>query len=257
MKDIPNFEGLYSATETGQIWSHYKNRFLTPTKSKNGYLKVILIKNKIPYNKMVHRLIAETFLPNPLNYPMVNHKDENKANNKVENLEWCDARYNANYGTNPTRLRERMKTFLKEHPDFNRGKNNPSAIPIKCIETQEIFDTFTQAIQWCGLASTACLTDYFNGKQKTAGKHPITKQKLHWEKYENNQWVSAKPYPSRKLLTKNYKTQSVKCIETGEIFDSITIAQNKYNIKHIGECCSGNRKTAGGKHWEYVQKNET
>lgn len=251
MKEIPGFENLYSATEDGHIWSHYKNRFLSPSLGKNGYLKVTLIKDKHQYTKLVHRLIAETFLPNPNNLPVVNHKDENKSNNNIINLEWCNYQYNSNYGNNPKIQSAKMTNFLENHPDFNKGKNNAKSIPIKCLETEEIFDTFSAAAKWCGLKDTTCFTDYFKGRQSSAGTHPITKQKLHWQKFENNIWIDAIPYQP-KIRNTQYYSRRIKCIETQEIFNSIKDAQNYYKISHISECCNGSRKTAGGKHWIYI-----
>lgn len=78
---------------------------------KDGYQIVCLRNNGKAYYLKVHRLVAMAFIPNPLNLPMINHKDENKQNNIPENLEWCDAKYNTNYGTN----RERAKRFGKDH----------------------------------------------------------------------------------------------------------------------------------------------
>lgn len=99
MKEIKNFEELYQVNELGQIWSIKNKKYLKQTLCKNGYLYVGLHKNKIRKNMLVHRIVAEAFLPNPNNLPEVNHKDENPQNNSVDNLEWCDSRYNKNYGT--------------------------------------------------------------------------------------------------------------------------------------------------------------
>ena len=67
----------------------------------NGYYRVTLYAGNRAHKKqyMVHRLVAEHFIENPHNYPYINHKDENKLNNVVDNLEWCTAKYNSNYGT--------------------------------------------------------------------------------------------------------------------------------------------------------------
>lgn len=251
MKDIPKFEGLYAATEDGKIWSYYKNKFLKTTLTKEGYLKVVLVKNKIHYNKLVHRLIAQTFLENPNNLPIINHKDENKINNSINNLEWCDYKYNSNYGTLPEKLSKKMKNFLRTHPDFMKGKNNHKSIPIKCIETNQIFETYTDAAKWCKLKDVTCFIDYFKGKQGSAGKHPETKEKLHWLKFEDNEWREAIKYVNKKR-SNDYLKKKIKCIETNEIFNSITEAEKKYNCRHISECCNKKRLTAGGKHWEYV-----
>ena len=88
IKDIPGFECLYACDTKGQIWSYYTNKFLSPSKSKRGYLHIVLIKDKKRYDYRVHRLIAMTFLENPENKEQVNHIDGNKMNNCVDNLEW-------------------------------------------------------------------------------------------------------------------------------------------------------------------------
>lgn len=251
MKDIPEFEQLYAATQDGQIWSHYKNKFLKPITNKAGYLKVTLVKNKTKYSKLIHRLIAQTYLPNPNNYPIVNHKDENKANNNINNLQWCNYTYNSNYGSNPVKAKQRMQQYIKQHPNFNKGKNNPKSIQIKCAETDKTFESFSAAAKWCHLSSTTSFTDYFKGEQSYVGLHPQTNEKLHWIKIIDGQEIYPIPYQSIQREN-NYLKKSVLCIETNEIFKSIKEAQNFYNIRHIGECCSGRRKTAGGKHWQFI-----
>ena len=101
-KPIPDYEEYY-ATNFGRIWSDKTKTWLKQSlrgdKTTNSmYLSVTLCKEGVRKSFTVHRLIALTFLPNPNNLPQVNHKDENKMNNKVENLEWCDSQYNIAYG---------------------------------------------------------------------------------------------------------------------------------------------------------------
>ena len=71
---------------------------MKPHIQKNGYAYVSLYKNKSLKAMRLHRIVATAFIPNPDNYPVINHIDENKANNMVENLEWCTHKYNSNYG---------------------------------------------------------------------------------------------------------------------------------------------------------------
>ena len=110
MKDIKNYEGIYAITEDGKVWSYKNNKWLKPIKVK-GYLRVQLCKEGKRPAYLVHRLVAETYLPNPNNLPCVNHKDEDKTNNDVSNLEWCTVAYNNSYGTHLTQL---MKSIYCE-----------------------------------------------------------------------------------------------------------------------------------------------
>ena len=118
-RDIPNFEGLYLISNFGNVKSverfkrnntgtqfvNERLRVLNP--DKDGYLKVCLSKDGKHYVKSIHRLVAEAFIPNPDNLPVINHKNEDKQDNRVENLEWCTVQYNTMYGTG--RIRTSMK----------------------------------------------------------------------------------------------------------------------------------------------------
>lgn len=99
MKDIVGYEGLYAVTSCGKVWSYKNKMFLKPWDDGHGYLRVRLHRDGEVKNHFVHRLVAMAYIPNPENLPQINHKDENKANNCLQNLEWCDASYNTNYGT--------------------------------------------------------------------------------------------------------------------------------------------------------------
>lgn len=79
---------------------HWPDRELKPCVTPNGYMLALIWNEKVKFRDLVHRLVAKTFIPNPENLPQVNHKDENKQNNCVENLEFCTASYNQRYGTN-------------------------------------------------------------------------------------------------------------------------------------------------------------
>lgn len=95
-KEIESFPG-YWIYENGQIWSNSKKDFKKLTITPNGYLKVCLYKNNNQYNFLVHRLVAETFIPNPENKPCINHIDLDKTNNNVNNLEWVTYKENNNH----------------------------------------------------------------------------------------------------------------------------------------------------------------
>lgn len=121
-QDIPGYEGYYQISTYGnvrsverRIWggkAYYKVPSRNKTLSKNNwdYYVVRLSKDGADRDFLVHRLVADTFIPNPQNCPQINHKDEDKTNNRVENLEWCTQQYNNCYGTRNARVSEKMKT---------------------------------------------------------------------------------------------------------------------------------------------------
>lgn len=98
-KDIAGYEGLYQVSNLGNVKSFHKGkeRILKPGIEQWGYYHVILCKDGIQQKYRLHRLVAEVFLQNPNNLPEVNHKDENKKNNRVDNLEWCTSSYNKRF----------------------------------------------------------------------------------------------------------------------------------------------------------------
>ena len=100
-----SIDDRYSISNFGRVKSNYANkeRILKPYKNQRGYLMVSIRHAGIQKTMQVHRLVANAFIPNPDNLPEVNHKDEDKTNNCVDNLEWCTTEYNCNYGTRNVR----------------------------------------------------------------------------------------------------------------------------------------------------------
>ena len=90
-----------------------KGRRLKPFKTSTGYLRLALKINGRGENHFVHRLVAEAFVPNPNNYPCINHKDENPANNRADNLEWCSHKYNNDYGGRKSKVFKSRETNQK------------------------------------------------------------------------------------------------------------------------------------------------
>ena len=105
-KDIKGYEGSYQVSNLGRVKSlkYQKNRILKTILHNNNYYFVTLCNKDNCKNYSVHRLVAQAFIPNPNNYPVVNHKDEDKSNNKADNLEWCTIEYNNNYGNHNKRV---------------------------------------------------------------------------------------------------------------------------------------------------------
>lgn len=113
-KDIEGYEGLYQVSNFGNVKSLNYNRtgkekILKSKKDKDGYLQFSLCKNGKVKHFKTHRLVALAFIPNLENLPQVNHKDENKENNHVDNLEWVSPKENINYGTRNKKVSEALK----------------------------------------------------------------------------------------------------------------------------------------------------
>lgn len=102
-------EGItdYKVNENGEVYSIKRNKILKQYEKKN-YLGVYLYQDNKRKFRLIHRLVANAFIPNPNNLPQINHKDENSKNNNFDNLEWCTQKYNNNYGTYKIRARKRM-----------------------------------------------------------------------------------------------------------------------------------------------------
>lgn len=105
MKDIQGYEGLYFACDSGRIFANPSNKrpkgcFLSPWLIGNGYEMVMLYKDRVPKKFLIHRLIAQSFVPNPNNLPEVNHKNGNRRDNRPENLEWCTSKQNKRHAWN-------------------------------------------------------------------------------------------------------------------------------------------------------------
>lgn len=123
-RDIEGYHN-YQVSNLGRVKSlNYnktgKEKILKNSKNKDGYLFARLYKEGKVKTFKVHRLVAQVFIPNPDNLPQVNHKDENKTNNCVENLEWCTAQYNTNYGTHNERMAKAKSLHILQ---FNKEGN--------------------------------------------------------------------------------------------------------------------------------------
>ena len=177
-KDIKGYEGFYQVSDLGRVKSlerdvfnsrgivyHLKEKILVPNLDRGGYTNVGLYKNGKRKFMLVHRLVALAFIPNPENKSQINHRDEVKTNNVVENLEWCSAQENANYGT-------RIQRCVQNRKSQKLG-NAPSAKSVFCVELNKKFDSIRRAEEELGIDSSA-IGKACKGKLKTAGK-------FHWK----------------------------------------------------------------------------
>lgn len=114
-KDVVGFEGLYKVSNCGRVFSIKRNIILKQNVNGRGqgYFQVGLYNGK-NHTKPIHRLVAEAFIPNPNEYPQVNHIDEDAKNNHVDNLEWCTSRHNNNHGTRNKRISESERSSPKK-----------------------------------------------------------------------------------------------------------------------------------------------
>lgn len=162
-KDIIGYEGHYQVSNLGNVKSlerkdrlgnKRKEKLLKSCTNPKGYHHVVLSLNGSTHHKSVHRLVAIAFIPNPHNYPQVNHIDENKANNCITNLEWCTYKYNANYGTRIQRISE------------TNILNNKSGKPV--TNGFEIFQSISYASRSLNI-SRSSINQCVRGLRKTVG----------------------------------------------------------------------------------------
>lgn len=155
-KDIKEYQGKYQVSNLGKIrtlikWDLNKRKYIATIKNiklrkdKDGYILVDLHKNNKTKTFKVHRLVAEAFISNPNNYPQINHKNEIKNDNRVENLEWCSNEYNARYGTKNQRAAKKNKkkvlqydlkgNFIEEYSSLTEAgsKNNMNITNISAV----------------------------------------------------------------------------------------------------------------------------
>ena len=135
-KDIKGYEGLYQVSNLGRVKSfprrgtHVKEiHILKPAKDGKGYYMVHLSKNNKKHMKRIHRLVAETFIPNPNNLPQVNHIDGNKANNISSNLEFCTNEYN---------MQQAWKLGLRDDV-YKKGKDHQRSVVVNQFDLQGNF----------------------------------------------------------------------------------------------------------------------
>lgn len=114
-KDICEYEEKYQVSNLGNVRNKKTKLNLKQQKNEKGYLKVNLCKNSKIKKYRVHRLVAKAFIPNPNGYMEINHKDENKTNNCVGNLEWCSHIYNSNYGNRNAKISQTMSTKVNQY----------------------------------------------------------------------------------------------------------------------------------------------
>ena len=173
-REVKGWEGRYEVSNWGRVRSFFDThgnrraepRILKPRKNGDGYLRVILRKDGKGIYKSVHRLVAEAFLPNPLNLPQINHRNEIKDDNRLENLEWCDAKYNNNYGSRNEKAVKSLKGKFVNSPNLSKRVLQYTLDGNLIREWPSLREVERQTGWNSGNISMAC-----NGKWKTAYGH--------------------------------------------------------------------------------------
>lgn len=171
-KDIIGYEGIYQISNFGRIKSldrincvghKLHGKIKKAVADKDGYLQVRLSINGLTKTYKVHRLVATAFIDNPLNFPQINHKDENKVNNTANNIEWCDCKYNLNYGT----ARDR----IKHHIDYLEIGRKRSKAVLQIGPNGKVVKLWRSGVEASKSLNIDLSTLYncCNGKRKTAG----------------------------------------------------------------------------------------
>lgn len=227
-----DLSGLYQISNLGRVKSleRYdvsgrliREKILKPCPEHYGYLVVTLCTGTISKVFKVHRLVAEAFIPNPNNLPQINHKDEDKTNNNVNNLEWCTSEYNANYGTRNERISDKnigriiTEEQKKKQSEKMSGENHP-----------------------------------FYGK-----KRPKHSERMKGEK--NPFFGKTHTEETKKKISETRNKKPVAQIDkaTGEIiktFSSLAEVNSTlgFDGSFISACCKGKHSTAYGFKWSFV-----
>lgn len=161
IEEYPNYEVSSEGKIRNRLTGRILKEVIKTKRSRYGYRYVFLFKNSNRKMKLVHRLVAKAFIPNPNNYPQINHKDENSLNNRVENLEWCTQKYNMNYGTLPKRRKEIIHhSGWKATPEARQKMRLaklgvPSKRKKKVIINGTHYESITDAMHQLGLCTRA------------------------------------------------------------------------------------------------------
>ncbi|MEE6710063.1 NUMOD4 domain-containing protein [Lacticaseibacillus paracasei] len=180
---VKGFEGYYEVSSLGRVKNVRTNSILHPWNDYKGYREVELHNGSHKAKTLkVHRLVATAFIPNPHRYDQINHMDEDKANNRVENLEWCNAKYNSNYGTRNQRrvqhtdfAKRNFDTYARHHMFDNtdrsaawmRLKKRVAMLEVSTGITIKTFDSVSDAAKQVGIGNSK-ISEAANGKRKTA-----------------------------------------------------------------------------------------
>lgn len=220
---INNEESQYEANKLGQIRNKYTKKILKGNQKSSGYIEYCIYHDEKVFYLLGHRLIAQTFLPNPNNYEVVNHIDGNKSNNTVENLEWIDYSGNNKHAwdnllnkphiTRPVLQYDLQFNFIKRH------------------------ESIAEAIKTTGAAK---VREVANGERKTSGGYI-----WRWE----NDFIPEDRGKKKKVVQLNKNNEIIT------IFESVSEASRVTGASRTGisAVCKNKQKTCGGYGWKYLE----
>lgn len=260
-KDIDGYEGLYQVSNLGRVRSlgfdkWHKGKIIKGCfDGKKKYLFVSLHKNGNSKAFNIHRLVATAFIPNPNNLPQVNHKDEVKTNNNADNLEWCDAYYNMNYGT----AMERMIATRKSQNDIEEivAKCKATKIANNSFSAEQPVNQFT----WDGefVARYVSSTD---AMKKIGVQRASISRCCKWKtkRAGNFIWVYDDDVDKIKerILLAHPCSKRVAQYDLNNVLIKVwnsakeACTELKINKTGISECCNGKRNKYKGFVWKFI-----
>lgn len=134
---VKGYEGLYLISQNGDIYSLITNKIMSSHYLPNGYKQLRLTKDKVHKHKLVHRLLAEAFIPNPENKPCIDHIDGNSRNNSISNLRWCTVKENSNNPITKGRNQSLRRPWPKMSEDAIRKRSTKNHKPVVQLSRDE------------------------------------------------------------------------------------------------------------------------
>lgn len=237
-KPVVGYEDYYLVSSEGEVLSLRSNRILTVVKFYNSEYKAVELNVHGKAKKMlVHRIVAEAFIPNPNNYPIINHKDENPANNCVDNLEWCTYKYNSNYGTCISR--RVMNT------DYKFGADNPKSKTVYQFDLEgnliDVFSSTYDAARFYDIDAKSIAKCCTGGLKQYAGYGWSYTKEYHYNKRQQSQFRKGNlaMYDLQGNLIKTYTSP-------------VDLENDGFNQISVNRVCRGERNSYKGYVFKHI-----
>ena len=278
-KEIDGYEGLYCVSNFGRIKSiphlirEYRGRVMyinegivNKSQTRDGYFSVVLTKNGLREKKLVHILVAKAFINNPNGFPCVNHKDENKRNDIVSNLEWCTYSYNNTYGTvlerrqkkcNICSNKEKLNYVLTAIHNSKNNKSKKNYVGVAKIDINwniiEIYSSNQEAAKKNNFDRHLLIkAKETNGVKHVKGMLFVAESKKRNYTYPKNMDVyknKNKTYRTKRVS--QYALDGTFLKEYSSIKDAGEYIGNPSFACDIASCCKGKLRTSHGFLWRY------